>query len=586
MDRDGALLFNGVQAKGKADLDPEINKINNRLVISESLRSKVLWNYHDSVLAQQRSFRAMYEEMALLYFWPVMQHDIKQYVKSCPQCNKAKMKKKNRGDMLKSMLNMVPFSVLFLDHVEIPAKNKWGYTHLITMMCGFTKFLIAEPVKSTSSDISCKIVFDRIVCGLGRIPDIMVVDNGFDSDEWKSFCKGVGARPTNTIPYNPRANQVERPHSFLKALVKINAEALGQDVWPELVQAEVRAYNSLKGVDKLSPFEALFGFQPDLPIEKILFPTPKSILEITRQQYHGYLLEDLARSHQTQRFDHLAKADKRVMQAIRDPNRFAPRFKVGDWVLVEQARYGIKKKGTATKCFYQCHGPHKIVGKREGVDIYEVRMGNSQTVKEIPGVRLRWLPVQQRSGTPQATLHWAISDANNVYACHSIGDIVAFKPPTKSVYANCNVQLAEIINIKTVNENQTILIHLFGPDIIGARDSHAHRRKWYPLYRSEGGGIVLMKDNKPRRETRSSLKNRVTRNIALEDILPIPAIELDKDKYIVKDDQERIRKAVKYGSSEEIHVTRKRKKEYVQREPRKFQCFSSYHWWWYCRKSS
>ena len=40
-----------------------------------------------------------------------------------------------------------------------------------------------------------------------------------------------------------------------------------------------------------------------------------------------------------------------------------------------------------------------------------------------------------------------------------------------------------------------------------------------------------MKDNKPRRETRSSLKNRVTRNIALEDILPIPAIELDKDKY-------------------------------------------------------
>ena len=69
-----------------------------------------------------------------------------------------------------------------------------------------------------------------------------------------------------------------------------------------------------------------------------------------------------------------------------------------------------------------------------------------------------------------------------MYACHSIGDIVAFKPPVRSVYANCNVQLAEIVDIKTVKENQIIMIHLFGPDIEG-RDRIA-RRKWYPYIES------------------------------------------------------------------------------------------------------
>ena len=574
LDEDGVLLFDGVKAKGDADLDPDINKINNRIVIPEVLRDAVLWHYHDHILQQHRSARAMYEDMAILYFWPAMQYDIKDYCKSCPDCAKAKVRKKSRSDRLKSMLNRIPFSVLFLDHVEIPAKNKWNYTHILTMMCGFTKFLIAVPVTSVESGTSCKEVFDRVVCGLGRLPQITVVDNGFDSTEWRAFCKGIGSSPIPTTPFNPRANQVERPHSFLKALIKINAEAMGQDVWPQLIQAEVRAYNSLKGPDKLSPMEVLFGFQPDLPIERLLFPTTKSLVERTREQFHGYLLEELRRNHRTQRFDHLAKADSRVMQAIRDPKRFAPPFGVGDWVLVEQARFGMRKKGTATKCFYQCTGPHKIVAKREGADIYEIQIGDTNLRKQVPGVRLRLVPIAVRN-PPKAILSWAVNEANNMVACHSIGDIVAFKPPTTSEYGNCNVQLAEIVKIFSRKDEQVVEVHLYGPDIQGTRDYFAHKRAWYPLVRSEQGGIELQKVRTKRRVTRSSLSGRYTKELKVEDILPIPAIELGEGNLIDKEDRERIRKALKQGEPEDV-VVRKKKKEYVKRNPRED--------WWYMRR--
>ena len=111
--------------------------------------------------------------------------------------------------------DMGPFGILFIDHIEIPAKNPFGFTHVLTMMDGFTRFLIAEPVTSTEAWVTEATVWDRVICAMGRIPEIIVCDNGFDSTEWRNFCKDG---PSLTAPYNPRANLVERPHQFLKAL--------------------------------------------------------------------------------------------------------------------------------------------------------------------------------------------------------------------------------------------------------------------------------------------------------------------------------------------------------------------------------
>ena len=67
-----------------------------------------------------------------------------------------------------------PFSILFVDHVEIPAKNPFEFTHVLTMMDGFTNFLIAEPVTTTETWKTEAVVWDRVVCALGRVPEVIV----------------------------------------------------------------------------------------------------------------------------------------------------------------------------------------------------------------------------------------------------------------------------------------------------------------------------------------------------------------------------------------------------------------------------
>ena len=393
------------------------------------------------------------------------------------------------------------------------------------------------------------------------------------SAEWREFCVQIGARPSVTVPYNPRANQVERPHRFLKSLMRINAEAMNQSTWPQMIQIEVRAFNMIRGEDKLSPFEVLMGFQPDLPIEKILFPTPQSLLDMQRKEYHGYFMENLQKNHIRQRYDSLEKADKRVMDAIRDPKRHGPRFKVGDWVLVEQARYGIRKKKTATKLFYQCHGPHRIKAKRPGIDIYEIQIGDTNWTKEVPGVRLRFVPSEVHV-RPKGVLAWAVDEANHMAACHSIGDMVVFKPPTNSAYAKLNVQIAEIVAIEAKGKHETVKVHLYSPDSDkGVNDKHAHKRPWYPLVKTGPNGYEMQKE-KPKNLTRGVMQSRMIKELKVEDILPIPPLTMEAGNVISLEDQKRIRSTVNQGEPQDLQVTGKKRK-YVDRNPRKY---------WYVRQ--
>jgi hypothetical protein len=130
----------------------------------------------------------MYFDICQRFYWSGMYADVKAYVRNCQPCRQAKATQTSRKDRLKRSINRVPFSVLFVDHVEIPAENPFGYTHILTMMDGFTKFLITEPVTGTDAWKTEAVVWDRVVCALGRIPEVIVCDNGFDSAEWRKFC--------------------------------------------------------------------------------------------------------------------------------------------------------------------------------------------------------------------------------------------------------------------------------------------------------------------------------------------------------------------------------------------------------------
>lgn len=529
------------------------HEIENRIVVPESLRKKLMWHFHNHALGGHRGHETMYFEMAQRFYWFGMYADVKAHVKNCLPCRQAKHTKTSRRDRLARSINMVPFAVLFIDHVEIPAKNPFGFTHVLTMMDGFTRFLIAEPVTSTEAWVTEATVWDRVICALGRIPEVIVCDNGFDSEEWRKFCRDMGVTPSLTAPYNPRANLVERPHRFLKALFRINAQAMGQRAWPMLLQTEVRVFNSLRSDKKLSPFEVLMGFQPETPVERLLFPTRKKWEGWEAEAHFSQLVLHL-REQRGRHVKNLVKsADADIERAIRDPKRYGPKLEKGDLVLMEQSKMGSRTPGTATKLFMQTTGPHRILRKMPGADIFEIELGDSKLRRKVPGERLRKLPPTVEDPYPHR-LQWVLEGTSDesgwkVIAHHNIGDIVAFTPIKRKRYEHMNIQLGIIVGINLKEDEKPIRVHLMGTRTTNWRDQHAHTKRWYRLMLKDGKETATPR--LPSANTRQRTAGRVVADIEYKDMLLIPPIRLNQDGSLMARSLDDLKRALKDRKAKE-----------------------------------
>ena len=541
LDENDILVFTGTYIYHKTR---EERKHGRRIVVPKRVRRRLIWNFHNTIEAGHTGHMNVFEKISERFCWPGMFGDIKREIQSCPQCRKAKLTNSSRLDRLKTILTQLPFEILYVDHVEIPAKNSGNYTHIITMMDGFSRFLVAEVVRSTESRVTCKVVWDRIVCGLGRIPGVIVCDNGFDSDEWKAFCRDLGSKPAVTAPYNPRANRVERTHRFLKALLRIATENMGQATWPQLVQTAVRAYNAQRGKKGLSPFEILFGFQPDFPIENILFRVKRWGKLWDENKYFSELVHQIRNNHRKAKILDTKHADERIYREIRNPKRFAPGFEINDLVLWRQSRVGSRRQGTATKLYYQCTGPHRIVGKKENHDLYAIELGNSGIRKEwIPGEHLAAIPARIESTvTKPRNTNWMIDGDNRIMTEHNVGDIVAIKFKQRpGLEPKMNVRVGEIVKISPQNERKPVTIHIYGPFPRRNLTGSAHTAGWSPLIATEEGE-QLAKDIRGTRRSRKG--KRVLLEQEFSDLMPIPPLELNQG-HISAEGKRNIRRFIK-----------------------------------------
>ena len=149
------LVYKGIRTPEEPD-----STLANRIYIPEPLRRRLIWHCHDHALGGHRGHEAVYFDLSQRFYWNGMYADVKAYIRTCYPCRQAKYTNSSRKDRLKRTINRIPFSILFVDHVEIPAKNPFEFTHVLTMMDGFTKFLIAEPVTTTETWKTEAVVWD------------------------------------------------------------------------------------------------------------------------------------------------------------------------------------------------------------------------------------------------------------------------------------------------------------------------------------------------------------------------------------------------------------------------------------------
>ena len=200
-----------------------------------------------------------------MFHWPKMKADVRHFVRHCEPCQRAKVIR--AGQTPPSMIGMPKsrFSTLHMDLVG-PLPPYDGYTHLLTVIDRFSRYMIAVPVRSIKTNAVLYAFMLHWVMHFG-LPVEILTDRGsqFTSNTMENFSKFFGVHHHTTCAYTPKCNgMIERTHRMLKDSLR----AIDARDWPRRTPMLVLAWNNcIRESSNYSPAQIAFGSCMRLPCD-------------------------------------------------------------------------------------------------------------------------------------------------------------------------------------------------------------------------------------------------------------------------------------------------------------------------------
>ena len=285
-----------------------------------------------------------YAKLRNRYFWPKMSAETSEFVQQCHICLQA-----NLGQQTKIPLQAVPplptgpLEHLNLDLLRISTPSK-GYNYILVIVCQFSKYLVARPLRNKSSKNLAVAFFQHYIQIFG-LPKTLTItqDNGMENRGvfTATLHKLLGIRTLFTTTYRPESNgQVER---FNRTILSIlNRYAMKEpNKWANYLQYAVMAINSsISETTKLSAYEVLHGIKMLEPIDLQIKQPPKFVAKNHQEAYQYWStqlkkIRDLAR-------DRLFKS-KVTQKRNYDKSTKPSNLKVGDVVYVKRTVLGLNE---------------------------------------------------------------------------------------------------------------------------------------------------------------------------------------------------------------------------------------------------
>ena len=232
------MEFNGIVLRG------------NRIVIPRSLRKRVLDLAHEG----HPGMTSMKQKLRIKVWWPKMDTDVEQKVKSCLDCQVVGLPP-NPEPMKRRDLPDAPWKDIAIDF-KGPLKNG---QYLLVIVDYYSRFMEVRFMKKIHA-VKVVDVLESVFARYG-LPETITLDNGpqFNSQIFKDFCENNGIILFFTPPYWPLANGlVERQNRCISKILKI-AE-IKQSDWKKEIQMYVFQYHiTPHSTTGATPSELFFG---------------------------------------------------------------------------------------------------------------------------------------------------------------------------------------------------------------------------------------------------------------------------------------------------------------------------------------
>ena len=324
------------------------------------LRESILKEVHDATTSGHMGRYKTLERLAQLFYWPYMDQTVRDYVRTCPTCQRTKPSNQSPAGLLQPL--PVPerrWQWVSMDLVTGLPTTKHGYDAIVVFVDMLTRMAHFVPTHTNvTAPALAKLFFEHVFRYHG-LPEVIVSDRDpkFTSDFWTELFKLVGTRLNMSTANHPQTDgSSERVIRTLQALLRAYVSPF-QDDWDQHLVAVEFAYNdSVHASTGFTPFHLNFGQSPRTPLSMLVTGVSKPKSTESAAQFIQRLAADVELAKQR------IQQYKDDMKVYADQHRRDVTFKVGDQVMLSAAhlRNMPKAEHAVRKLSQKFYGPFKI----------------------------------------------------------------------------------------------------------------------------------------------------------------------------------------------------------------------------------
>jgi hypothetical protein len=344
--------------------------INNKIYVPEENRIKILELRHDAKLAGHFGITRTINLIRRNYWWPSLNTYVKDYIKTCNTCCRAKTSKSAKSGELQPLpIPKGPWKDVSMDFVtDLPPSR--GFDSILVIVDRFTKMGHFIPCNKTVTAEQTANLFIQNILRLHGAPSSIVSDRGvqFTSHFWKSFNNNLGTKLSFSSAFHPETDgQTERLNQTMEQYLRCYTNYT-QDDWVDLLPlAEFSYNNSDHASTKQSPFLANYGYHPTMD-----FCLPNDQPPNDRTQTLKETINILTENIQKAQDAYTSQANKK-----RKP---APELKIGSKVWLRTTN--IRTNRPSKKFDYRKLGPFKVIEKINPV-CYRILLPDTMRIHNV-----------------------------------------------------------------------------------------------------------------------------------------------------------------------------------------------------------
>jgi predicted aspartyl protease len=295
-----------------------------------ALKTKLLSEHHDGMLAGHIGLEKTYECLSRNYYWPGMYRDTKKYVHTCMECQRIKSSNQKKAGLLQPLpIPKARWDQVTMDFIVQLPKTKAGHDAIYVIVDKLSKMAHFIPTHTTATAPDTAKLFLHHVVKLHGVPKSIVSDRDskFTSQFWKSLWQLLDTKLAMSTAFHPQTDgQTEVMNKMLEQMLRAFTN-VKQDNWDELLPYCEIAYNNSKNVTTgYSPFYLNHGQEINLP----------SNISVTDELANVAVEELLTKLNESLTLAELnIKEAQEHQKKYADKNRREVTFKVDDKVLLD-----------------------------------------------------------------------------------------------------------------------------------------------------------------------------------------------------------------------------------------------------------